>query len=95
MNDLMDCKMIDEYKEHVSTVLYVIGHPEAIVTDLSVVGDFTMNLSEPDISKILKNLSYLTDDNIKESHKIWELAQMIYYNQPTCYYPCEICGGGK
>ena len=48
---------IDLYREEEDCVLRFLNHPEAMVTDLSTVGDFVMNYDDEEDSKELAELS--------------------------------------
>lgn len=65
MNILIEQDKIDQYPEGVAVILNILGHPEALVTDYSQIGDF-----DPDESA----LSLL---DAKPGDFLWELAERI------------------
>jgi hypothetical protein len=54
-------KKISKYKKQVQTILKIIGHPEAFVTDRSRVGDFDPHKS------VIKNLQKIYPDTTEET----------------------------
>jgi hypothetical protein len=67
--ELAENGKIEELREYVDEVLELIGFPEALVTDLSQVWNFTEDGQE--LKAIAERLGFTVDDN----DYIWELAE--------------------
>ena len=63
-------KKISKYKKQVQTILKIIGHPEAFVTDRSRVGDFDPHKS------VIKNLQKIYPDTTEETF-IVDIAEYL------------------
>lgn len=72
---LAEQDMVDVYASDVTTVLIALGHPGALVTDLSDVGDFIMDENIPrDLQRQLYRLSGI---ECTLCTPIWRIAQAI------------------
>lgn len=62
---------IDQLLEWVNHVLEAVGHPEALVTDLSTIGDFPSG--RVNLDKICKKLGF----EVAAKDYIWEVAEQV------------------
>lgn len=73
-------EMVKKYHLGVATVLDVLGHPEALVTDDSIIYDF-LDPEVDDMDTIfekLRNLSRLSGVPVLDlEHRIWEVGKWI------------------
>jgi hypothetical protein len=77
---IADQDAVDQFPHGVQRVLGVLGHPEALVTDESQVGDFLMHYpSDPECARLekegLAELSSLLGRPVTRRDWIWELAR--------------------
>jgi DNA-binding transcriptional ArsR family regulator len=70
--ELASTELVDKFTEEVDIILTILGHPEALVTDLSSVRDFPITKTK------LKKLSNLIGYVVEETHLIGELARDLY-----------------
>lgn len=63
--------LVDTLESHVEQVLEALGHPEALVTDLSTIGDFGLEDEERAASSAALGVP-LTDDDY-----IYEIARLL------------------
>jgi hypothetical protein len=68
---------IDKYKTGVTTILKCLGHPEALVTDESTVGDFLNVFAKTLPPKIKRNFEKVGINEVSANAPIWRLAQLI------------------
>lgn len=75
--------IVEEYPEQVETILAVIGHPEALVTDWSTIGDFKV---APAIRNTLVRMINSPKDGvnlteIEDDLELWKLAQALHVTE--------------
>lgn len=63
--------LVDTLESYVELVLKALGHPEALVTDLSTIGDFGLNENECAAASAALGVTLSDDDYI------YEIAQRL------------------
>lgn len=66
-----DQEMVDVYEAETNRILAALGHPEALVTDLSQVFDFG------DDDESAEDLAELMGRPVKPSEHIWKMAEEL------------------
>lgn len=69
--ELASTVLMDTLEPYVELVLNALGHPEALVTDLSTIGDFGLDDDE------LSSASTRLDVALSETDYIYEVAQRL------------------
>lgn len=72
---------IDEYPDEVMKLLHAIGHPEALVTDLSQLSDFIMSFAYPEDggdSEAIEALGMLMSRRVEGHEYLHELAKELH-----------------
>lgn len=83
--ELADQEGCDTFEKEVMHILRALGHPEALVTDESQVGDFCIHIfgaeADPEIvelnQKILAAVGVLMGRSVHESELVWEMAREL------------------
>ncbi len=82
--DISKCKIsfassdkIDLYLEEADCVLRFLNHPEAMVTDLSTVGDFVMNYDDEEDVKQLEKLSKKLGFEVKLNTTLVDICEKL------------------
>lgn len=71
-----DSDNVDLYQGEVDAILLVLGHPEAIVTDESALGDFIPYYLDKESQDFeLEAMAAYLKKPVRFSDKIWELAK--------------------
>lgn len=70
--ELAPTVLVDTVESYVELVLNALGHPEALVTDLSTVGDFGLDVDERYAASARLGVTLSDDDYI------YEIAQHIH-----------------
>lgn len=68
---IADQEKVDVYETEVNRILAALGHPEALVTDLSQVFDFG------DDEEAADDLAELMERSVNAGEHIWKLAQEL------------------
>ncbi|HIA54289.1 MAG TPA: hypothetical protein EYN91_19740 [Candidatus Melainabacteria bacterium] len=68
---IADQEKVDVYETEVNRILVALGHPEALVTDLSQVFDFG------DDEEAADDLAELMGRSVNAGEHIWKLAQEL------------------
>lgn len=68
---IADQEKVDVYETEVNRILAALGHPEALVTDLSQVFDFG------DDEEAADDLAELMGRSVNAGEHIWKLAQEL------------------
>lgn len=73
---------IDSFPNGVARILDVLGHPEALVTDLSQVFDFLSHFGDEadnqrENAEMLAKLSELAGREVRKNSYLWEIARDI------------------
>ena len=64
--ELVSTVLIDALESHVEQVLNALGHPEALVTDLSTIGDFGLDDDERSAASATVGVVLSDDDYLYE-----------------------------
>ena len=64
--ELVSTVLIDALESYVELVVSVLGHPEALVTDLSTIGDFGLDDDERSVASDRLGLALSDDDYVYE-----------------------------
>jgi hypothetical protein len=64
--ELASTVLVDTLESYVEVVLSALGHPEALVTDLSTIGDFGLDDDERSAASAKLGLMLLDDDYVYE-----------------------------
>jgi len=73
--ELAETNDISSYKKQINMILKLLGHPEALVTDESIVWDFTAFLSKSRKEVMLKYLSKFAKFEVSEHTKLIDIAK--------------------
>lgn len=77
MTIVIQAEQVDKYEEQCRVILEEIGHPEALITDLSQVGDFTMLWEVEDEQYLYERLSTLAGMHVSGQTYIWHIAKHL------------------
>lgn len=73
--------LVDTLESYVEVVLNAIGHPEALVTDLSTIGDFGLEDDECSSASVLRGVI------LSDADYIYEVAQRLRSKAGGCCGP--------
>lgn len=72
---LADTTQCNAFREQLDTLLNLLGHPEALVTDLSDLGDFLGE--DPDGTDKIAELNDMFACRANRRTKLWEVAKAM------------------
>ena len=75
--------IVEEYQEQIETILEIIGHAEALVSDRSTIGDFNV---VPEVRNTLIRMINSPKDGvnvteIEDNLELWKLAQALHVTE--------------
>ncbi len=75
--ELAGMDLVDSLAPYINKVIKAIGHPEALVTDESLVWDFLNVFDTKEKSKQLKRLNIKMGFKVNEDDFVWQVAEKL------------------